>query len=282
MSKLPVVLTNANQSFTDTQKAQGRTNIGAASTSDLSTEVTNRSNADTTLQNNIDNEASARAHDDSTLSTQIGTVANNLTSEQVIRNNTDTALSDRINTEITNRQSADGALSDSLTTEVNARQSADITLTAAVAGKQDKLTAGTNITITNNVISATHRTITPDSFASVFYNVSATWTSDGGVTKWSKLYSLSTVPAGLYLMSTQIYLSDKSNFAGYYNISDSANGGYSYPAGTFFEQNGWTSFSKIIKITTPANFALWGCADANGTASVTIPYFKIVMSLIGD
>ena len=44
--QVPVVLTNANQSFTDTQKAQGRTNIGAASTSDLSTEVTNRSNAD--------------------------------------------------------------------------------------------------------------------------------------------------------------------------------------------------------------------------------------------
>ena len=34
-NQVPVVLTNANQSFTDTQKAQGRTNIGAASTSDL-------------------------------------------------------------------------------------------------------------------------------------------------------------------------------------------------------------------------------------------------------
>lgn len=29
-NQVPVVLTNANQSFTDTQKAQGRTDIGAA------------------------------------------------------------------------------------------------------------------------------------------------------------------------------------------------------------------------------------------------------------
>ena len=34
-NQVPVVLTNANQSFTDTQKAQGRTNIGAASGADL-------------------------------------------------------------------------------------------------------------------------------------------------------------------------------------------------------------------------------------------------------
>lgn len=58
-NQVPTVLTNAAQSFTDTQKAQGRANIDAASTSDLSTEITNRSNADTTLQNNINNEASA-------------------------------------------------------------------------------------------------------------------------------------------------------------------------------------------------------------------------------
>ena len=53
MSKLPVVLTNANQSFTDTQKAQGRTNIGAAAAADLQTEISNRSTADTTINNRI-------------------------------------------------------------------------------------------------------------------------------------------------------------------------------------------------------------------------------------
>ena len=51
--QVPVVLTNANQSFTDTQKAQGRTNIGAAAAADLQTEISNRSTADTTINNRI-------------------------------------------------------------------------------------------------------------------------------------------------------------------------------------------------------------------------------------
>ena len=84
MSKLPVVLTNANQSFTDTQKAQGRTNIGAASTSDLSTEITNRTNADTTLQNNIDNEASARTNADTLLQNQINNKISSVTADGVV------------------------------------------------------------------------------------------------------------------------------------------------------------------------------------------------------
>ena len=37
-NQVPVVLTNAAQSFTDTQKAQGRANIDAASAADLQTE----------------------------------------------------------------------------------------------------------------------------------------------------------------------------------------------------------------------------------------------------
>ena len=73
-NQVPVVLTNAAQSFTDTQKAQGRTNIGAASTSDLSTEVTNRSIADTTLSN------------------RIGTLATNLSSEISDREAADTVI----------------------------------------------------------------------------------------------------------------------------------------------------------------------------------------------
>src|SRR5574344_22936 len=136
MAEILYPLVSAAQSFTDTQKAQARTNIGAAADAVLQTEISNRSTADTTINN------------------RISTLATNLSTETENRTAADTALSDRINTEITNRAAADGALNASLTTEVNARQSADNTLTAAVAGKQDKLTAGTNITITNNVISA--------------------------------------------------------------------------------------------------------------------------------
>ena len=74
MPKLPVVLTNANQSFTDTQKAQGRTNIGAAAAADLQTEISNRSTADTTINN------------------RISTLATNLSSEIRDREAADTAI----------------------------------------------------------------------------------------------------------------------------------------------------------------------------------------------
>ena len=72
--QVPVVLTNANQSFTDTQKAQGRTNIGAAAAADLQTEISNRSIADTTINN------------------RISTLATNLSTEISDREAADTAI----------------------------------------------------------------------------------------------------------------------------------------------------------------------------------------------
>ena len=72
--QVPVVLTNANQSFTDTQKAQGRTNIGAAAAADLQTEIFNRSTADTTINN------------------RISTLATNLSTEISDREAADTAI----------------------------------------------------------------------------------------------------------------------------------------------------------------------------------------------
>src|SRR5574344_1125365 len=109
--QVPVVLTNANQSFTDTQKAQGRTNIGAAAAADLQTEISNRTTADTTLLYNIDNEASARTTADTTINNRISTLATNLS------------------TEIRDREAADTAIN---------------------AAKQDKITA-TTTTLTANV-----------------------------------------------------------------------------------------------------------------------------------
>lgn len=72
--QVPVVLTNANQSFTDTQKAQGRTNIGAAAAAVLQTEISNRSTADTTINN------------------RISTLATNLSTEISDREAADTAI----------------------------------------------------------------------------------------------------------------------------------------------------------------------------------------------
>ena len=109
MSKVPVVLTNANQSFTDTQKAQGRTNIGAASTSDLNTEITNRTNADTTLLYDINNEAAARTNADTTLQ-------NNINNEASERTNADTTLLYDINNEASERTNADTTINNRIST----------------------------------------------------------------------------------------------------------------------------------------------------------------------
>src|SRR5574344_1145079 len=127
--QVPVVLTNANQSFTDTQKAQGRTNIGAAAAADLQTEISNRSTADTTLLYNINNEASARTNADTTLQ-------NNIDNEASARTTADTTINNRISTLATN-----------LSTEISDREAAD---TAINAAKQDKITA-TTTTLTANV-----------------------------------------------------------------------------------------------------------------------------------
>ena len=134
--QVPVVLTNANQSFTDTQKAQGRTNIGAAAAADLQTEISNRSTADTTINN------------------RISTLATNLSTEITNRTNADTTLLFNIDNEASARTNADttinnriSTLATNLSTEISDREAAD---TAINAAKQDKITA-TTTTLTANV-----------------------------------------------------------------------------------------------------------------------------------
>lgn len=68
----PIV--TASQAFSDTQKTQARTNIGAASGADLAAETTARATADTTLSN------------------RIGTLATNLSTEISDREAADTAI----------------------------------------------------------------------------------------------------------------------------------------------------------------------------------------------
>ena len=222
MAEILYPLVSAAQSFTDTQKAQARTNIGAAAAADLQTEISNRSTADTTINN------------------RISTLATNLSTETENRTAADTALSDRINTEITNREAADGALNASLTTEVNARQSADNTLTAAVAGKQDKLTAGTNITITNNVISAS-----------------------GGQTLAS---SSSLVNANAWAANSIGYAASTTRFTTYSDMAwSTGNGTYNHPtnvsstAGLFQMYLIYGSDSSVQKYTVINSFKLSRC-----------------------
>ena len=74
MAQILYPLVSAAQSFTDTQKAQARTNIGAAAAADLQTEISNRSTADTTINN------------------RISTLATNLSTEISDREAADTAI----------------------------------------------------------------------------------------------------------------------------------------------------------------------------------------------
>ena len=65
-------------------------------TSGLASEITNRTNADSSLQTNIESETDSRVAGDSALTDSINTVIGNLNSEISTRGSADTALSDRI------------------------------------------------------------------------------------------------------------------------------------------------------------------------------------------
>ena len=69
----------------------------------ISTEITERVNADTSLGTRIDNETTARTREDTALGTRID-------NEITARENADTALGGRIDTEATTRENADTAL----------------------------------------------------------------------------------------------------------------------------------------------------------------------------
>lgn len=160
--------------------------------SSLSSETTAREQADTALQNAIDDEASARQSADAGLSADIVAEANARSTadaeieqawqdEATARGTADQALQTALNNEITTRATADSAietrigtieagilsehdawtaadtaLSSAINNEVTARQNADTALQTAIDGKQNELTAGTGIDITNDVISVTN------------------------------------------------------------------------------------------------------------------------------
>lgn len=160
--------------------------------SSLSSEATARAQADATLQNAIDAEASARQSADAGLSADIVAEANARSTadaeieqawqdEATARGTADQALQTALNNEIAARTTADSAietrigtieagilsehdawtaadtaLSSAINNEVTARQNADTALQTAIDGKQNELTAGTGIDITNDVISVTN------------------------------------------------------------------------------------------------------------------------------
>ncbi len=129
-----------------------------------------------TLTSNLSDETTDRKNYDENLRLSILDINNKLTSETMNRESADNTLQKNIDTLKTTKQdvltagtnitivdgviSAKGGGSGDVTTEelekeINARKTADSTLQSNIDKKQDTLTAGNNITITNNVISAT-------------------------------------------------------------------------------------------------------------------------------
>ena len=136
-------------------------------TNKLTTEITDRTNADNNLQTNINNEITDRKNADTNLQTLISTettnriagdntLTTNLNNEITNRTNADKTLQTNITEEKNLRESNDTALKTMIQNEASTRESADNLIKESIAKKQDKLTAGTNITISaDNVISAT-------------------------------------------------------------------------------------------------------------------------------
>lgn len=135
----------------------------------LDGEADAREAADANLQDAIDAEASARQDADDSLSSS-------LSNEEAARQAADATLQDNIDAEASARATADEGLSADIVEEANirsqndaridqewqdeatARGNADQNLQTQINGKQNTLTAGTNITINNDTISAVDTT----------------------------------------------------------------------------------------------------------------------------
>lgn len=113
---------------------------------DLSTEVANRTAADTTLRSDltaaIGDEVVARQSADTALQGNIDTVAGILSSETAARQDADTALGTRIDNEITARENADTALQNAINAETTERET-DVN---DLQGQIDAITAASDVT----------------------------------------------------------------------------------------------------------------------------------------
>ena len=88
---------------------------------DLTSEISNRTNADSTLQSNIDSEAATRLASDNTLQ-------DNIDAEKVLRENADSTLQTNIDNEASTRTTNDNTLQDNIDAEKVLRENADIQL----------------------------------------------------------------------------------------------------------------------------------------------------------
>lgn len=157
--RLTQEITRATSAETlNTQDIQSLNDTVADLQSDLNDKIDSIENTIINLNDNITNETTARKNSDNKLSERIDNNATNITNEGNARIKADTALQTNIDTVDKGLKSE---ISRAMTAEtLNAQniQSLNDTVAAVqteVENKQDKLTAGDNITIEGNVISAT-------------------------------------------------------------------------------------------------------------------------------
>ena len=113
----------------------------AESAGDISSEITARQNADSTITSNLNLEITARQNADSTLTSNLNleitarqnsdsTITSNLNLEVTARQNSDSTITSNLNLEITARQNADSTITSNLNLEITARANADSTIMA--------------------------------------------------------------------------------------------------------------------------------------------------------
>ena len=118
---------------------------------DLATEVTDRTAADTTLTTNLATEVTDRSAGDTLLTT-------NLATEVTDRTAADAVLTTGIATEVTDRTAADAVLTTNLATEVTDRIAGDTILTTNLATEVSDRTAADTLLTTNLATEVTDRT----------------------------------------------------------------------------------------------------------------------------
>ena len=164
-----VILSAGDIDMTDGRDVE--TAIGAIE-DELGTDVDGINSRITALNSDLTAEKSARESADTALDTKISGKQDKLTTAQINAVNSGitkakvtaydglqaqiTTNKNSIDSEASTRALNDTELATQITAEENARQSGDSALDTKISGKQDKLTAGANITISDdNVISAT-------------------------------------------------------------------------------------------------------------------------------
>ena len=132
---------------------------------DLATEVTDRTAADTTLTTNLATEVTDRTSADTTLTT-------NLAIEVTDRTAADTVLTTNLATEVTDRTAADTLLTTNLATEVTDRIDANALITTSIATEVTDRIAGDTILTTNLATEVSDRTDDVNNILSILNNFS--------------------------------------------------------------------------------------------------------------